>query len=98
MAQKNSGEPQAKELRHRQANMNTVFFPNPTRGTLQVVLPEGANQASLILYNLQGQPAFQSLLTGQRTTLQLPVPAGIYWARLQIAGQQPAHHKIIVSR
>jgi hypothetical protein len=73
-------------------------FPNPTQGTLQVVLPEGADQASLILYNLQGQPAFQSRLTGQRTTLQLPVPAGIYWARLQIAGQQPAHYKIIVSR
>ena len=37
-------------------------------------------------------------LTGPRTTLQLPVPSGIYWARLQIAGQQPEHHKIIVSR
>ncbi|MEQ8706220.1 MAG: T9SS type A sorting domain-containing protein [Phaeodactylibacter sp.] len=73
-------------------------FPNPTQGNLQVALPEGAEQASLILYNLQGQPAFQSLLTGQHTTLQLPVPAGIYWARLQIAGQQPVHHKIIVSR
>ncbi|MEQ8707073.1 MAG: T9SS type A sorting domain-containing protein [Phaeodactylibacter sp.] len=73
-------------------------FPNPTQGTLQVVLPQGANQASLILYNLQGQPAFQSVLTGQRTTLQLPVPTGIYWARLQIAGQQPEYHKIIVSR
>jgi hypothetical protein len=73
-------------------------FPNPTQGTLQVVLPEGADQTSLILYNLQGQAAFQSLLTGQHTTLQLPVPPGIYWARLQIAGQQPAHYKIIVSR
>jgi hypothetical protein len=98
MARQNSGGPQAEELRHRQDRMNAAFFPNPTQGTLQVVLPEGADQASLILYNLQGQPAFQSLLTGQYTTLQLPVPAGIYWARLQIAGQQPVHHKIIVSR
>jgi hypothetical protein len=98
MAQQNSGGPQAKELRHGQDCINAAFFPNPTQGTLQVVLPEGADQASLILYNLQGQPAFQSLLTGQHTTLQLPVPAGIYWARLQIAGQQPVHHKIIVSR
>jgi hypothetical protein len=73
-------------------------FPNPTQGTLQVVLSEEAEQASLILYNLQGQAAFQAVVTGQRTTLQLPVPAGIYWARLQIAGQQPVHHKIIVSR
>jgi hypothetical protein len=98
MAQKNSREPQAKELRRRQDRRNAAFFPNPTQGTLQVVLPEGADQASLILYNMQGQPAFQSVLTGPRTTLQLPVPAGIYWARLQIAGQQPVHHKIIVSR
>jgi hypothetical protein len=98
MAQKNNGEPKAKELRLRQDLRNAAFFPNPTQGTLQVVLPEGADQASLILYNLQGQPAFQSLLTGSRTTLELPVPAGIYWARLQIAGQQPVHHKIIVSR
>jgi hypothetical protein len=98
MAQQNSGEPPAEELRHRQDRRNAAFFPNPTQGTLQVVLPEGVDQGSLILYNLQGQPAFQSVLTGQHTTLQLPVPAGIYWARLQIAGQQPVHHKIIVSR
>ncbi|KGE86379.1 MAG: T9SS type A sorting domain-containing protein [Phaeodactylibacter xiamenensis] len=98
MAQQNSGGPQAKELHLRQDRRSAAFFPNPTQGTLQVVLPEGTDQASLILYNLQGQPAFQSVLTGSRTTLQLPVPAGIYWARLQIAGQQPVHHKIIVSR
>lgn len=98
MAQQNSGGPQAKELHHRQDRRSAVFFPNPTQGTLQVVLSEGTDRASLILYNLQGQPAFQAVLTGQRTTLQLPVPAGIYWARLQIAGQQPVHHKIIVSR
>jgi hypothetical protein len=78
--------------------MNAAFFPNPTQGTLQVVLPEGADQGFLILYNLQGQPSFRSLLTGSRTTLELPVPAGIYWARLQIDGQQPVNHKIIVSR
>jgi len=98
MAQQNSGGPQAKELHHRQDRISAAFFPNPTQGTLQVVLSEGTDRASLILYNLQGQPAFQAVLTGQRTTLQLPVPAGIYWARLQIAGQQPVHHKIIVSR
>jgi hypothetical protein len=98
MARQNSGGPQAKELRHRQDRMNAAFFPNPTQGTLQVVLPEGADQGFLILYNLQGQPSFRSLLTGSRTTLELPVPAGIYWARLQIDGQQPVNHKIIVSR
>jgi len=54
--------------------------------------------AFLTLFNLQGQSAFEVSLTGQRTTLQLPVPPGIYWARLQIKGQQPEHHKIIVSR
>ena len=80
------------------SGVHTATGQNYVEHALYGEYEEGADQASLVLYNLQGQPAFQSVLTGSRTTLQLPVPAGIYWARLQIAGQQPAHHKIIVSR
>jgi parallel beta-helix repeat protein len=98
LAPKGIPKSRAQDLRRSESSPHASLFPNPTTGTLQVNLSEGADNASLILYNLQGQPAFQSLLTGQLTSFQLPVPPGIYLVRLQMPGQQPEYHKIIVSR
>jgi hypothetical protein len=98
LAQKGSPERQAQNIRRSKGSAQAALFPNPTTGTLVVVLPKGVDKASMALYNLEGQPVFQAPLAGPRTTLHLPVPSGIYLVRLQITGQQPEHHKIVVSR
>ncbi len=98
IAPNNKRNRQAQAPHLRNSGPRGSLFPNPTRSTLQVVLPSAADAAFLTLCNVQGQVVFQAPLTGQRTILQLPVPAGIYWARLQIKGRHPEYHKIIVSR
>jgi len=45
---------------------------------ITVVLPEGSDNSTIQVYNLLGQPVFNSAVTQQRTTVSLDEPTGYY--------------------
>lgn len=64
------------------ANTGVQVFPNPSSGQVEVILESATPPAQFELYNLNGQLLYSVSLQSGRTTLPLPVPAGLYVYRI----------------
>jgi hypothetical protein len=59
-----------------------AVYPNPTKGSLFVRLPQYLQTAVISLYDISGKLVWKEDVNGQPGTLELDVsglPAGLYW-------------------
>lgn len=70
--------------------------PNPSPGTFTLSLPEGAPaKGSYIITDLTGRTVYTGPLTGSQTTVQLNVPAGIYFAVIETGGNKVVKRVVV---
>ncbi|MDX1911401.1 MAG: T9SS type A sorting domain-containing protein, partial [Saprospiraceae bacterium] len=73
--------------------------PNPARDVLNIVLPALPENASVRMFNAQGQTVMLRRLETTQMSLQVAhLPAGLYWVELFQDGWKGGSRKVVVTR
>lgn len=68
---------------HENKENKLLCFPNPSSGTLNLILPEFTGHYKLEMYNLIGEKVYETIVTNQKTQLNLAfLQSGIYQLRV----------------
>ncbi|MEO8147253.1 MAG: T9SS type A sorting domain-containing protein [Bacteroidia bacterium] len=79
---------------HNQSSL--VISPNPTSGSVRIVLPLFIKSAQLIIYNCMGEIVFSKKLNQFNTEIDLPLSSGVYFA--EVKGNNLVHiQKLIIN-
>lgn len=90
-------QPVAASAREQARNLPLQAYPNPTQGSIQIILPEGTHEAEIRVRNLQGQLLLSQKQYAGNGNAQLSLenlPAGIYLVEA-IAGSQHGALRIV---
>jgi hypothetical protein len=81
------------------ANSKVSISPNPTKGMINLQLPEDYNESSIRIVNLQGKVVSASKTVGSDSKVDLNIgnlPKGLYLLEIRKKGKlKPEYHKIL---